>query len=103
MDILRQHLFPGRWNPARDWPRIRAALLETDRLVIPEVYRTASGQRQPWRAVAVRSLPPDVWRRGMGKDEIVLDVQHPPGAGEDGAILSMGIENGTRWTASSEP
>lgn len=84
---LKEHLFPGRWNPARDWPRIREALIAADSLVLPEVYRTPSGFRQPWRAVALRTCPGEVWERGMLNAEIRLAVEHPPNASGDGPIL----------------
>ena len=84
---LKEHLFPGRWNPSRDWPRIRGALIVADSLVIPEVYRTPSGFRQPWRAVALRTCPGEVWERGMLDAEIRLAVEHPPNASGNGPIL----------------
>ena len=84
---LKEHLFPGRWNPSRDWPRVRQALIVADSLVIPEVYRTPSGFRQPWRAVALRTCPGEAWERGMLDAEIRLAVEHPPNASGDGPIL----------------
>ena len=84
---LKEHLFPGRWNAGRDWPRVRRALIVADSLLLPEVYRTPSGFRQPWRAVALRTCPGEVWERGMLDAEIRLAVEHPPNASGDGPIL----------------
>ena len=92
---LREDLFPGRKDGARQWPRIREALFRLQNLTVP-----MEGEAR-WFPFALRQEPGD--RPGL-EDEVVIDLALPPGAGNgppiDREVLRrLGVQSGPRFRA----
>lgn len=90
---LKNGLFPNRWTRARDWPRLRRALMTA------RDYAIHDG-RGRWWPIALRFLPDEPALDEM----IVMDVAFPPGSASgppvDLPLLdALSVRSSARWRA----
>ena len=91
---LRDWLFPNGWERRRDWPRVRAALWKARDYTIPD-------GKGLWLPFALRGDP----GAGAGLcDEVVIDVELPPGSAHGPKIdrrtlAALGVESAPRFRA----